>query len=397
MAKERIGIMGGTFDPIHAGHISMALNAGVQAKLDRVLVIPTGNPPHKTDTTPAEDRWKMVCAACAGEGILEPCRMELDRPGVIYTVDTLRLLREQYSKAAFYYIIGADTLMELQNWKDYQQVLTMCSFLVCPRTWRYTASQLKEERHRLKAMGATVTMLDMPVVDASSTDIRAALAGGQPTPMLPAPVQEYCAVKGLYGLEKRIPQADVWLDKLFAALSTKRFAHTLGVAYAARELALCHGLDAQKAEIAGLLHDCAKCMPLESMRATARDHGLAQDEALLESSNLLHAPVGAYLARVEYGVNDPEIIQAILYHTTGTPGMSLLDMAVYLADKIEPTRAEYPILAAVRALAQQSLEKALLASLEGTVQHVKKSSLSVYPTTLDTLAWLRTLPQTNDK
>lgn len=391
MAKERIGIMGGTFDPIHAGHISMALNAGEQAKLDRVLVIPTGNPPHKTDTTPAEDRWKMVCAACAGEAILEPCRMELDRPGVIYTVDTLRLLREQYPKAAFYYIIGADTLMELQNWKDYQQVLTMCSFLVCPRTWRYTASQLKEERRRLKALGAAITMLDMPVVDVSSTDIRAALAGGQPTPMLPAPVREYCAVKGLYGLEKRIPQADVWLDKLFAALSAKRFAHTLAVAYAARELALRHGLDAQKAEIAGLLHDCAKCMPLEEMRAMAIEHRLLSDDAPLQSGNLLHAPVGAYLARVEYGVNDPEIIQAILYHTTGFPGMSRLDMAVYLADKIEPTRAEYPILSTVRHLAQESLEQALLVSIEGTVRHVAEKKSFLYYGTLDTLDWLRSL------
>lgn len=391
MAKERIGIMGGTFDPIHAGHISMALNAKEQAKLDRVLVIPTGNPPHKTDTAPAEDRWKMVCAACAGESALEPCRVELDRTGVIYTADTLTLLQEQYPKAAFYYIIGADTLMELQNWKNYQQVLTMCSFLVCPRTWNYTASQLKEERHRLKSMGATITMLDMPVVDASSTDIRAALAAGQPAPMLPAPVQEYCAVKGLYGMEKRIPQADVWLDKLFAALSVKRFAHTLAVAYAARELALRHGLDAQKSEIAGLLHDCAKCIPLEEMRAMAVEHRLLSDNEALQSGNLLHAPVGAYLARMEYGVNDPEIIQAILYHTTGTPGMSLLDMAVYLADKIEPTRAEYPILSTVRRLAQESLEQALLVSIEGTVRHVAEKKSYLYHGALDTLDWLRSL------
>lgn len=396
MAKERIGIMGGTFDPIHAGHISMALNAKEQARLDRVLVIPTGNPPHKTDTAPAEDRWKMVCAACGKEPALEPSRIELDRPGVIYTVDTLALLREQYPQASFFYIIGADTLMELQNWRSYQQVLSMCSFLVCPRTWRYTASQLKDERRRLKDMGADITMLDMPVVDASSTDIRAALSAGQPVPMLPAVVQEYCAAKGLYGTAKRVPQADAWMDKLFTALSPERFTHTLGVAYAARALAEIHGLNVQKAEIAGLLHDCAKCIPIESMRAMAIERSLLPDESLLESSSLLHAPVGAYLARVEYGVSDPEIIQAILYHTTGTPGMSQLDMAVYLADKIEPTRKDYPTLAAVRALAQQSLKKALRLSLEGTIRHVKKGGRSQHPATEETLSWLRSLPQAND-
>lgn len=396
MAKERIGIMGGTFDPIHAGHISMALNAKQQARLDRVLVIPTGNPPHKTDTAPAEDRWKMVCAACGKEPALEPCRVELDRTGVIYTVDTLALLREQYPHAAFYYIIGADTLMELQNWRSYQQVLSMCSFLVCPRTWRYTAAQLKAERQRLKAMGGDITLLDTPVVDASSTDIRAALAAGQPAAGLPAVVEEYCGIKGLYGMERRIPQADEWLDRLFAALSPERFTHTLGVACTARELALCHGLNAQKAEIAGLLHDCAKCIPISDMRRLALEHRLLADESLLESSNLLHAPVGAYLARVNYGINDPEIIQAIVYHTTGTPGMSRLDMAVYLADKIEPTRKDYPTLSAVRALARQSLEKALRLSLEGTIRHVKKGGGSQHPATSETLSWLCTLPQAND-
>ena len=94
MAKERIGIMGGTFDPIHLGHIGMAKAAMHEAKLDRVLVIPSGNPPHKSGITPGEDRWKMVCAACAQESGLEPCRVELDREGVIYTVDTLSILRE---------------------------------------------------------------------------------------------------------------------------------------------------------------------------------------------------------------------------------------------------------------------------------------------------------------
>lgn len=396
MAKERIGIMGGTFDPIHAGHISMALNAKDQARLDRVLVIPTGNPPHKTDTAPAEDRWKMVCAACGKEPALEPSRIELDRSGVIYTVDTLALLKEQYPKAAFYYIIGADTLMELQNWRSYQQVLTMCSFLVCPRTWRYTQRQLKDERRRLMDMGGDIIMLDTPLVDVSSTEIRADLSSGEEVPMLPVVVQEYCAIKGLYGMDKRIPQADEWLDKLFAALSPERFTHTLGVAYTCRELALTHGLNPQKAEIAGLLHDCAKCIPIEDMRTMAVERHLLADESLLQSDNLLHAPVGAYVARTEYGVSDPEIIQAILYHTTGTPGMSQLNMAVYLADKIEPTRKDYPTLSAVRSMAKQSLEKALELSLEGTAQHVKKGGHALHPTTLDTLSWLRTLPQTND-
>lgn len=390
MAKERIGLLGGTFNPIHAGHIGMALAACQEARLDRVLVIPTGNPPHKTGIAPAEDRWKMVCAACAQEHSLEPCRIELDRDGVIYTVDTLALLKKQFPKAALFYIIGADTLMELQNWRHYQQVLQMCTFLVCPRTWRYTPSQLEDERQRLEALGGHLIMLTMDTMDVSSSGLRDDLAAGRPTPMLPVPLQEYCAIKGLYFSVSRLPIAQPWLDRLFADLTPKRFAHTLAVAHTARQLALVHGMDPQQAEIAGLLHDCAKCLPLAQMQSLAQAHGLTDDPE--SSGNLLHAAVGAYLARTAYAVTDPAVLQAILHHTTGAPGMTKLDMVVYLADKIEPTRTAYPLLDTVRRLAQFSLEKAMLSSLEGTAQYVKKSGKPLHPSTLHTLQWLRTLP-----
>ena len=138
MARERIGIMGGTFDPIHQGHIRMAQCALESMQLSRVLMLPSGNPPHKPDITPAEDRYRMVCAACAGLPGLEPCREEIDRSGVIYTVDTLSILQDKYPRAELFYLIGADTLMELHNWRRYETVLTMCTFLVCPRSWTYT-------------------------------------------------------------------------------------------------------------------------------------------------------------------------------------------------------------------------------------------------------------------
>jgi len=114
MAKERIGIMGGTFDPIHQGHIRMAQCALDSMELDQVLMLPSGNPPHKPDITPAEDRYRMVCAACAGLPGLTPCREEIDRSGVIYTVDTLTILKEKMPDCRFHYLIGADTLWAIR-------------------------------------------------------------------------------------------------------------------------------------------------------------------------------------------------------------------------------------------------------------------------------------------
>ena len=393
MAKERIGIMGGTFNPIHQGHLTMALAAKEKARLDEVLVIPSGNPPHKAHTAPAEDRWRMVCAACAQESGLTPCRVELDRPGVIYTVETLSILREKYPKAEWFYIIGADTLMELRNWRRFEEVLRMCTFLVCPRATDAAPMALTEERHRLEALGGRFVMLDFPPMEVSSTDIRQALERDQPTSLLPVTVREYCGIMGLYGMTQRLPQAEAWLDRLFGALTVKRFAHTLAVASTARSLALVHHLDAAKAEAAGLLHDCAKCLPLREQQRIARAHGLTADTGLMESGALLHAVVGAYLARADYGVTDVDILEAIRCHTTGRPGMNRLSMAVYLADAIEPTREAYPLLNQIRLMAQLSLERAMTTSMEGTAGHVRKSGKALHPATLETLNWLRTLKE----
>lgn len=392
MTRERIGIMGGTFDPIHLGHIHMAQSALTQLSLDRVLMLPSGNPPHKADVTPAEDRYRMVCAACAGLDGLEPCREEIDREGIIYTVDTLSILHEKYPRAELFYLIGTDTLMELQNWRRYEKVLTLCTFVVCPRTSVHSAETLDRERRRLTGMGGRFLPLDMDEMDVSSTEVRMAFRQGSYPPLLPIPVYQYAVTAGLYGAQRRIPQAAQWLDRLFRDLTVKRFAHTLAVAYTARRLALLHHLDADRAEIAGLLHDCAKCMPLKDMQHLARVHHLTEDESILCSGALLHSVVGAYRARADYAMEDPQVLSAIRRHTTGQPGMSRLDMAVWLADTIEPTRVPYPLLEEVRAAAETSLERAMLLSLEGTLRHVQKKGDAVHPATLETIRWLRTLP-----
>lgn len=393
MARERIGIMGGSFDPIHQGHIQMAQSALTAMHLDRVLMLPSGNPPHKPDITPAEDRYRMVCAACAGLPGLEPSREEIDRTGVIYTVDTLSILHEKYPRAELFYIIGADTLMELKNWRRYERVLTLCTFLVCPRSSRHTHEALEKEYRRLSGMGGHFAMIDMDMVEVSSTEVRAAIREDRDIPGLPVAVREYARAAGLYGAKGQLPEGPKWLDMLFRDLSMKRFAHTLAVADTARQLALLHGLDAVKAEIAGLLHDCAKCMPLTDMQRLAREHHLTEDESILASGALLHSIAGAHRAQADYGMTDPEIIGAIRSHTTGKPGMSRLDMAVWLADTIEPTRAPYPLLEEVRATARVSLEQAMLLSLEGTLQHVRKKGEMAHPATLQTLDWLKSLPQ----
>ena len=110
----------------------------------------------------------------------------------------------------------------------------------------------------------------------------------------------------------------------------------------------------------------------------------------------MHGPAGAWTAQHEYGGTDPEILDAIACHTTGKPGMTPMDMAVYLADKIEPERRDYPTLERVRVLAQLSLERAMLTSMEGTRDYVRKAGKPLHPSTLDTIAWLKKQPANKD-
>lgn len=394
MARERIGIMGGTLDPVHMGHIRMALTALREAELDRVLMLPSGNPPHKPGVTPAEDRWRMLTTACTAldeeEGArLEPSRAEIDRTGTIYTVDTLSILKEKYPKADLFYIIGTDTLMELKNWREYGRVLKSCTFCICPRESKYTPEQLETEKQRLTLLGGRFMLLEMDMADVSSTELRQAIREDSPAPLLPEQLRAYSRLRGLYGVTPGMAEFPEWTARLYDALSRKRFAHTMGVVHTARQLALIHGEDPVRAEAAALLHDCAKCLPLKTQQQLARGHGLTDDAAILESGALLHSTVGAWTARTEYGVTDEAILSAIAAHTTGKPGMSRLDMIVWLADTIEPGRESYPLLSETRTLAKCSLERAMLHSLEGTAAYVRRRGHYLHPTTLETIAWLR--------
>ena len=127
------------------------------------------------------------------------------------------------------------------------------------------------------------------------------------------------------------------------------------------------------------------------MRRIAAKYNLTDDPAMLDSTALLHSVVGARIAQDQYDMQDPEVLDAIRYHNTGFPGMSLLSMCVCLADSIEPLRKSYPLLDQVRALAEHSVERALLLSLEGTAEYVLSRGKYLHPRTRETIRWLRRL------
>lgn len=167
------------------------------------------------------------------------------------------------------------------------------------------------------------------------------------------------------------------IEDLKTRLSSKRFAHTLGVARAAVALAERYGEDPEEAYLAGLLHDCAKEIPLSQMQQLVDKSGLTIDVDMYVNGALLHGVSGAILARSRYGVINPHILEAIRYHTTGRVGMTPLDMIIFLADYIEETR-DFPGVAELRQIAFEDLEAGVLAGYDNTIRHLLDQGLSIY-------------------
>ncbi|AKP47885.1 MULTISPECIES: bis(5'-nucleosyl)-tetraphosphatase (symmetrical) YqeK [Bacillus] len=165
-------------------------------------------------------------------------------------------------------------------------------------------------------------------------------------------------------------------------LTEHRFQHTLGVMETAIKLAAKYGADEKKAELAAIFHDYAKFRPKEEMKQIIIEQ--AMDPKLLQfNAELWHAPVGAYLAKTEAGIEDEEVLDAIRYHTSGRPDMTVLDKVIYLADYIEPGR-QFPGVDEVREMAERNLDEALIQALKNTIVFLLKKNQPVFPDTVDT-------------
>lgn len=172
--------------------------------------------------------------------------------------------------------------------------------------------------------------------------------------------------------------AQIKIDKMKkrvqSHLDKDRYEHTTGVMYTAAALAMRYQVDIEKALVAGLLHDCAKCLSSDKKIKLCEKYNLEITESERKNPGLLHAKLGAYIAATKYDVKDQEIIDAITYHTTGRPNMTLLDKIVYIADYLEPNRCEAPNLDKVRALAFVDIDECLYVILRDSLAYLQTKS-----------------------
>ncbi len=408
----KTGILGGTFNPIHNAHLSLGRAAKEQFGLDKLIFMPAARPAYKDprQLVSFEDRMEMTRLAVdevlGGEKngyFLSD--LEFKRPGNTYTCDTLAFMTQNEPETEFYFIIGGDSLMWIDEWKNPADIVNKCVLLVAERGGTGLA-MLKEKADKLKkSINARIEFIEYPCNFVSSSDIRKHIRLGElKTAALPSSVIDYIDKKELYGCCKDgayFTPEQIWgfTEDMRKTLSTFRFQHSLGVSYTAASLAMVYGVAVDKATAAGLLHDSAKEIPEDEQERLCDENGIKLTDCERRQKQLIHAKLGAFIAENKYGIKDKDFLNAIINHTVGRPAMTRLEQIIFCADFLEPQRAftdMEPPLKEVRSLVFRDIDKATAQILEATLIFLGKKGREIDQATQRTYDYYKVFLENKD-
>lgn len=349
----RIGILGGTFDPIHKGHLTLAKSALHQLQLDRLYFVPTKKSPFKLNqpSAPIRRRMEMLRAEIKGMNRTFISDEELHRPAPSYTIDTLRHFAQNFPESELFLIMGTDTLAGFCRWKKWKEVLGLCKLAVAVRKGTPISKKNFTKVPRDKIIWLKS---QMPIV--SSTQIR-----------IEREIVPY--------LKKRLPP--------------ERFRHVQRVIQFAEKLSQRHGISPEKAKLSAALHDLARCWIKKKLVQYVKGRRLtipAKKWAIKNQPVLLHSYVSADLAKRRFKVRDKEILNAIAKHTLADLSMSSLDKLIFLADLVAEERS-FPGVQKLRKLALRSLDLAFIEGLRSKMEYLLKNKNFIHPRA--TLIWNR--------
>jgi len=397
----KIGIYGGSFNPPHLGHLHAATAAAWYLKLDELLLIPAGIPPHKqlASGSPAPEQRAEMARLMAEQTALDahiPVRvsdMEIERGGKSYTADTLRLLRAMHPDDELWLLMGTDMFLTLQDWYKPETILDCAGICAFGRSEADTEELFAVQRSYLTGrwpQARIVTMVLPNLVEVSSTELRAALPSLGGGAYLTPQVYGYILREHLYGTNLDLKHLS--LDELrpvaLSYLKAKRVPHVLGVEEEAIRLAERYGADVGKARYAALLHDCTKKLSLAEQLALCAHYGIELDELERVSLKLLHAKTGAAIAREVFGAPE-DVCEAILWHTTGKADMTTLEKVVYLADYIEPTR-DFEGVDKLRAVVYEDLDRGMELGLRMCFDELLERCSPIHHDTREAYDFIRT-------
>jgi len=368
----KIGILGGTFDPIHMGHVYLAKKAVEVLGLSDFYFIPNGNPPHKFHQTDKLDRYNMA-ASLALKNDLYVSDYETKKETYSYTFETLKHFKEKYPDAELYFIIGMDNLKDIGKWKNTTEIFTNAKIAVFGR------SNFDKDEEIIKSLkenhNANLVFIDFDF-PASSTEIRnELLKGGNLLDVLDIDTLKYILRNGLYGLSP-VKEFDFYENELKKFIEKKRENHSVGVAVTAYLLAIRYGEDAKLAYKAGLLHDIAKRLTIEEQLKFCEGIELFPDERLY--TKMLHSPAGSGVVKEIYKITDEKLLSGIRFHTIGHPQMSLFDKIIYMADYVEPYRC-FEGLEALRELTFTDINKSIIKGIDTTILSLIEEGNKISP------------------
>jgi len=392
----KYAILGGSFNPIHIGHLFLADVALTKFGYDRVILIPAFQSPLKDSPqgSSPKDRLDMLSASIAGDPRLTIDDCELSREGISYTIDTIKVIISRYEpEGKPGLIIGDDLVSAFNNWKDPEEIAELADIIIASRL---------DARTDFAAFPYPHKTLDNELINVASVQIRKKINSGEAWRFF-VPSGARCIIedRALYGFSKTQDEGKLEKENSIlaetivsvendvrACLDPERFMHSRNTALLSWDLCRRFGFDPQKGYLAGIAHDICKEMEESELARLARQDSGGISKLEQKRPGLLHARAAAVYVNKKYGVKDKDILEAIRYHTTGIRDMGPIAKVVYIADKIEMSRTGVdPVL---RKMSQESdLDTLFTEVLSDTVTFLKSRHLDISYGTRRLLAAMR--------
>jgi len=349
----KLAILGGSFNPVHLGHIYLADVVLSSLNYDRVIFIPAYRSPFKPETSMTEyntdSRLEMLAAAISGDPRLTLDDCEIRRQGVSYTIDTIEDIIERYDpdgKPGL--IIGDDLAADFPKWRESEKILKLADLVIARRNGAGEANYPFAN-----------TQIANEVMNVSSQMIRENIKNGKVwKSLVPAAARAIIEDRRLYGFNAAPEESDFILphyetdehdtvskqlilsmeDIARGRLNFERFIHSRNTAILSRDFCVRFGLDPRLGYLAGVTHDIGKNLEFDDMKKLVKNDGLGLSDLEKKKPSLLHGRAGAALLKKRYKVNNEQVLEAVAWHTSGKTDMGPLAKIVFIADKIEVSR-----------------------------------------------------------
>lgn len=376
---KKIGIFGGSFDPVHLGHKLLAEFMVKTLELDKLLIIPAACSPFKDKTSASSEARFEMCKLQFPEEIFDVSDIEVLRGSKSYTVDTVNAVKEKYPESEIFLIIGSDQLVQFHKWFHFDEIMKNAVVCAVARDGKDSVDFLEKCADENLRMFGKCKILKFSPLEISSTQIREKIRSGEKTKgLLSEKVSQFIKNEGLY--QVNTVNKDILIKDIREHLSDFRYTHSLCVAESCVKLAEKYGEDQEKAYLAGIMHDVLKELPEDEMFAFFASHNTELSKLERNTPKLWHAMAGAVYLKEKYGFSD-DIVSAVRFHTTGKENMSTLEKILFVADFISADR-DYPGVDEMRKRAEISLEYAMEEGLRFTINELSEKCFAIHPDTI---------------